>query len=332
MNYLNRDKTFNGRVLYYDLQGHFLNGWRYVNGKVTASLQHISKEMADYLKTEPKTKGGDTECYLFEVWDIKDACYEWTQNNDYYYSYCYNEYFNYDYWYECYYTGDDNNGEVNPGGNNNNGVSLTGGIIRTNSLDLAGRLELERALQDKLQECGYNTMHRYIADNSYQINEVRINSSLQSPAAYYAQSNTLEFRSNEDIYNGFPEEFIHFFQNMNYPGGISQYDDVGRSNIEFEAKLMQDLLCNVKGLGCPDYGTSQNSKYLESYGYWIDAMTNGGTQMPDYNDLLRRDPEWENLNYWDFMEDFCSEHPNYDYPIDRNLTPQALGFIKNNCN
>jgi len=331
-NYLDRDKTFSGRVLYYDMQGQFISGWRYVDGEVTAKMQHVSKDMVESLKSEPRTKAGGDEnldCYLFEYWEIKDVCYSWTQNNDYQYEYCYNESITYDYWYECYYIGKEEPPQP-PNPNNPNGGSQARSIFKNNSLNTAAKQELDRALEDKLQECGYSAMYGYLTGNNFQINDVRINSALQSPGAYYAQSNILEFKSVESIYTAFPEEFMHFFQNKYYQGGISQYDNTGRSNIEFEAKLMQDLLCNIKSGICGWYGAGLKSG--NQYSIWINKITDYGSKTPNYSDLLKRDPEWNNLNYWDFMEDFCSGHPDYDYPIDRNLRPQALEYIKSNCN
>ena len=52
--------------------------------------------------------------------------------------------------------------------------------------------------------------------------------------------------------------------------------------------------------------------------------------MPSYQELLE---PYNDLNYWDFMENFIEGTPGYNYPINRSLEPHALEYVYNNkCN
>lgn len=41
--YIHRDKRFTGHVKYHNLEGEFVNGWVYKNGKITSSLRPLKK-------------------------------------------------------------------------------------------------------------------------------------------------------------------------------------------------------------------------------------------------------------------------------------------------
>jgi hypothetical protein len=43
-NYIVRDKQFTGRILYHNLEGEFVNGWVYQNGKITHSLKRVQQD------------------------------------------------------------------------------------------------------------------------------------------------------------------------------------------------------------------------------------------------------------------------------------------------
>lgn len=40
MGYIHRNKHFVGRIIYHNLDGQFVNGWAYKNGKITG---HVKK-------------------------------------------------------------------------------------------------------------------------------------------------------------------------------------------------------------------------------------------------------------------------------------------------
>jgi len=113
----------------------------------------------------------------------------------------------------------------------------------------------------------------------------------------------------------FREEFIHFFQHHYYPGGLSQYSNKGRINIEFEAKLIQDILCFHFSLDlCSKLG-AQGDKAGE-YARWVEDLN---PALPSYEGIKEK--------YWMYMENFRKAMPVYDYPIDKDLKPEVLNFL-----
>jgi hypothetical protein len=335
MNCLKPDTIFCGRIVYYDAEGKFMDGWRYRQGKIVASLNPIPKEIGEYLMEHPTTsRGGEygsDDCSVYTTWKIYDVYNEWSVSwdiyTDFHLEYLYTE-IEYDIWYECETEieyGDDGGaaGGGTPPNNGNNGI-----FVKT-SLDSEGKELLNRVLEEKLQECGYSTMYNYLTENNYKLNDVRINPSL-FVGGYNYNTKEIEFSSNDAINNAFPEEFIHFFQDMYYPEGIGQYgkEKAGHTNIEFEAKLLQDLMCRITDGACPQYGAVDGSKLSDDYVDWILDMTEGGT-IPSYEMLIEPHGE-KGLNYWDFIENLTDGKSEYSSPIDKSLQPLVIQYIHEN--
>jgi hypothetical protein len=227
---------------------------------------------------------------------------------------------------------DDDGSGYGGGGGVNTGDSGNNGIVNNSNvnLDSFGKSELERILEILLEQCGYSTMYNFLTSNAYKLNSIGISTTQSSPGIYNATNNTMTFNTNTSIYEAFPEEFIHFFQNRYYSGGIGQYSNtIGHSNIEFEAKLIQDILCLIRGFGCGYFGIGNN--HAIHYMEWLNIITNDGTHIPSLDDLLTKNPAWGNLNYWDFMDDFRIKISTYNYPINSNLSPVALIYLNSLC-
>ena len=103
--------------------------------------------------------------------------------------------------------------------------------------------------------------------------------------------------------------------------------DVGRSNIEFEAKLTADILFHVMtpplSICCIAF-QSADSQVTEEYMEWIrDDLTNDDGRVP-----LRYE-EIQDM-YFYFMEEFRMAKPEYNYPSDPGLLPDAMFDLFNN--
>jgi len=221
------------------------------------------------------------------------------------------------------------------GGGGGSGSSSNGSISAKSSLDSNGQHQWEQIILEKKQECGYNAMLNYLSRNNYKLTDIKINSSISGSGRYNPDTDVMEFKSNALISNGFNEEFIHFFQNKYYSNGIKEYaKGKGTPNIEFEAKLLVDILCALKGdAACQQFGAGEGTKYVEQYTLWLAGITDDYQRMPSYDDLLKRDSSWGNLNYWDFMQNFAESSPSYNYPVDQSLEPSVLKYVYNNgCN
>lgn len=71
--YLKIEDDFSGLVLFHDLEGNFVNGWRYTEGKVTRSVSALSFENALQLKL----KVAITNCITYDVYYWEQNCTDW---------------------------------------------------------------------------------------------------------------------------------------------------------------------------------------------------------------------------------------------------------------
>ena len=219
------------------------------------------------------------------------------------------------------------------GGNNSGGDPIIASsphvrnIFINVNLTLDGIKRLNEALSDLLSHPEYLKLYNHITSKGLKMAQVRIGSEVDH-GGYRASDKTMIFNNVNAIKGAFNEEFIHFCQDALYPGGITSYLGVGRANIEFEAKLIQDIVCRNKEVAaCSMYGAG--AKYADQYTDWILEITKEGTYVPKYSDLLSRSPKYDNLNYWDFMTDFTKDpgRPDYNDPINPNLQPHLLDIL-----
>ncbi|MDR3220072.1 MAG: hypothetical protein LBU22_14060 [Dysgonamonadaceae bacterium] len=322
--YLKRDKKFSGFVFYCDMEGDFVNAWRYLDG-VAYSISPDTETPGIGLRS-------NMGCTYYYNIGITEHCY-YTQHEgedtfmgcgtptvDYYYG-----------WWECDSTG--GSGNYN---NNNNGGGGTGpggsagGIAANSSLDDSGNTALETTINTLLNNCAYKSMYDSLKSRGIKFSNIVYDPSI-SNGRYDADTKTLIFRDEFSIEQSFPEEFIHFFQDNYYWGGINYYYNSARINIEFEAKMTSDILCWMKGEGyyCRFYGSGKN--HSNKYSLWIMNITNQGTHLPTYAELFARDSRWGGLNYWDFIQDFQSEGTTQGI-LDYTFLPKAYENIKSNSN
>jgi hypothetical protein len=212
------------------------------------------------------------------------------------------------------------------GGNSQMLSKITKG---TSKLDSKGQSILYDKMTELFKQCGYVTMYNNLVTKKAGFNNIQYDKSI-SVAAYDPRNKNLLFNNNNSIKDGLAEEFIHMFQDNHYQGGLVKDQNTGRVNFEFEAKLLQDVLCHINDGVCPKYGIGKNygSKYTE----WIIFITKDGSYMPNSSDLMKKSSQWGNLNYWDFLKDFQQKNPHYNYPINPSLQPEIFNFLnKSNC-
>ena len=68
--YLKRDKHFSGHIFYHDLEGNFVNGWKYEKGELVATTNQTS---IDVLPTHLKM----ATCAIAAIYTIYVDCTEW---------------------------------------------------------------------------------------------------------------------------------------------------------------------------------------------------------------------------------------------------------------
>lgn len=337
-------KGYSGLIFYHTLEGKFSNGWRFANGEVTRSITPKDDSGIDLqLKAPGAQKTSPSfECtdYYYRIW--AQDCRDWYTITEYGASYdrtsCSSSYvYEYQYAYtSCYYSGGGGGDSFTGPGGVGSGASVPSSSANTIAsminLDSEGIGLFNKALDNLLTQCGYRAMYDYLTGIGVTFTNVSIDPARKT-GGYDCVSGALTFRDNSAITNGLQEEFVHMFQNNYYSGGIQQYYYLGRANVEFEAKVIEDLLCTIRQMGCAYYGGT-SSNYVDYYN-WLDVVTNKGTYFPSYEDLLVRYPVCNNQNYSDFLNAFATDpaKPDYHFPVVETLNPQVLPFIKNNsCN
>ncbi len=327
-------KNYSGLVFYHSLEGKFVNGWRFANGNVVNSI--TPKEDAGVniaLKSNNKGSRSVTNCidYYYQTWSMicteyhtttesggailsdtstGTSCSNWYADG---YQYAYTQ---------CSYSSGGSGGykgDASP-------------IAKSINLDDRGRAIFNATLLKMQQLCAYSTMYNWLVGSGYKFNDVYINSANTAAGGYIPQTQDLTFRDNNLIEGSLPEEFIHMFQDHCYTGGLANYTYLGHSNIEFEAKLIQDILCVLTTGGCSLLGSSSQMQDV-NYFQWLKQCTNNFATFPSYSSLLIRHSECFNMNYWDFLNAFATspEHLDYHYPVSIFLQPQVINFINGKC-
>ncbi|GHT77044.1 hypothetical protein AGMMS50262_17080 [Bacteroidia bacterium] len=330
MSYLYRNSAFSGVIYYHYLNGEFMNGWSYKAGVPYAI--YPAKEATN-------TSNGPLKSdYYFcdYVCETYYSCRPIYYGGDYMYDYCepYNQYC----WYEnCYPDTSGDGGTSGGGGGGNPGnpgnqpspSDDAEDIIDDFDLDNTGIEKLNEILEEMLDQCGYEYVHNFLKEGGFSFSNARYSPN-STEGGFNPITKELTFKNSSSINSSFPEEFIHLYQDSYYAGGIAQYTNTGCPNIEFEAKVMQDIACIIRNGACDKLGAGK--KYPIKYMEWLFEITHNGQTYPDYSDIMGLYPQCNYMNYWDFLEDFKNipNSPYKDMPTDKDLIPGALFNISIN--
>lgn len=155
----------------------------------------------------------------------------------------------------------------------------------------------------------------------WRINEISIGNTGLSPAFYKPKTmgGDMYFKSLEVLKKEFPEEFMHFAQDMIYPNGISSYTSSGKIDIEFEAKFICDISKLVDGWGGPYRGSG--AKYTLQYQAWVVGVAFNSTGLLNYDDIMEG---VLGITYSDFLRDFEAKKLYNGTVID--LFPELLYY------
>lgn len=160
---------------------------------------------------------------------------------------------------------------------------------------------------------------RELLNSGYKV-KITINPNLSTPGGFSPSTNTISFRSFDDInYNVVLEEYFHAFQH--YRIGIGKYNNEGNANIEFEAKLYQDIVSRrhleqLAEMGLSFYYLGHSSS---EYADWLIEITSNHTTYPAWSTIEDK--------YYDFIELFIQEKTVYASPIDYELEPTTMLYL-----
>ena len=113
-------------------------------------------------------------------------------------------------------------------------------------------------------------------------------------------------------------------QNVLYEDGISQYNKTngGLSQIEFEVKVLQDILCAINSGVCGWYGDIDDG--TSDYGLWIYDICSDGI-IPNNDKLFNTNGE-TNKDYNYFLNLYNNKGP-YSSPLKENLSPLLFNYM-----
>ena len=323
MTYLKRDKDFSGVIYYHDMDGDYVNGWKYIDGTAYAMYP-----------AEPEDNSEDVELRAYVCYNICETIFhytDWYVNGDYVRT-TYNG-SSTSCFQSCYDDGGGSYGGGTGGGGTGTGsTSLSAKakrIIEKSSLNSSANSRLNSLIEELWDRCAF----KYVSDFTYSqrmpFTDVRIDPTLKGNGAYDPYTGILSFKNERNITEEvFWEEFLHLYQDSYYPNGTRKYaGKKGHANIEFEAKLMIDILCILRQGLCPGYGGTPANASI--YSDWLLYLTQYGDRFPTYADLMIRLPAYGNKNYWDFLYDLSTDttRPEYNSEVDYLLMPDALQNI-----
>jgi hypothetical protein len=329
-NYIKRGKNFGGWILFHNMDGSFSNGWVYENGKITGSVEYVDTD-----QVELSLRSG--MCTIIDWYlNIWNCPYWYTGSEAGYSTYCSLQSSTYIGTTVLYCSGGGGGGYGGGGGGDGGASAALSALARNISLDTQQTQKLNQILQDWLKDCVFKVLNKYVTDRAVQFNDIRINSALSSPAGYDVANGHLLYRSGDDVYKEvyFLAEFTHLFQEAYYGNSqMRNYHNTARGNIEFEAQLITDLMCETRTGFCGFTGAGLN--HSADYSRWLyqlvyDAPQSTKALFPTMWDIMNT--KWNGLGYQDFLNDFAAKS---GLTVNQSLYPGALEQINrvevNNC-
>ncbi len=343
--YIGRDKQFTGRILYHNLEGEFVNGWVYKNGRITHSLKRVQPNEDPVISLK---SSGSSDCQEVEQWGWTRTCTDWYQYTNIDSTPVYTGTTCTDWKYE--FIGTEQQCTSGDGGNGEDGGDIdgeeddysggTGGgggggyvpqpislspelqqILKGISMTDTQKSKLNQALSEFIHEgCMQVALYNTLVDNRVYLDFGMRTSG--TSASYDPISKGITFSSTADITSAsLKEELFHAWQDAYYPGGISQYTEVGKVNIEFEAKFYQDIIGAPNGLCCITFGVNLPDNLYQEYYAWIESIR------------LSEKLSFSNSDYVRWLNIFSEYDLYYTSPINSSLSiPYALQELISNSN
>lgn len=152
-----------------------------------------------------------------------------------------------------------------------------------------------------------------------------------APASYNASTNEVLLKTGSTIsITSIQEEFIHAAQDRTYFNGIAQYGGkAGTPNIEFEAKIIQELLYCANGYGFGGLGSGPTHE--DEYTRWIMLLCEDGLfneKFPSMSEVLAT--KYAGYGYYNYMDFFKAKDPNYNKGIIFSMQPLLIDYINSN--
>ena len=218
------------------------------------------------------------------------------------------------------------------GGSGNSDNDLSGnillpvplyGIINSHTLSPLQLGKLEIALEKLINEgCMQEALYNALISNNVKLGfGMYANPTETSPPAIYdPQVSSIKFKDNSSITkDNLKEELFHAWQDSYYSGGIWQYREMGKVNIEFEAKLFKDIIESPDATCCWAFREAENfpENLSTEYSLWIYGVRESTISLQD-------------ADYQKWLNLYNQYNTEYSSPMNQNLsTPNAIRSLIN---
>lgn len=186
------------------------------------------------------------------------------------------------------------------------------------------------ALLNELQNSPYGKTFNVILNRvaSQKVSSIYRGSTGTAPALYGAKNNVVVLNDlgKSITQTQLGEELIHASQDRTYSGGIGQYSSgKGTPNIEFEAKLIFELIYVMNSLPCGaliGYG-----EHYDDAVFWLLEFYDGD-KFPSMSTVLNT--TMGGYGYYDMIDFFKVKDSAYNKETDYSLKPYFVDYIYNN--
>lgn len=323
--YFDRDSSFNGYIIYFDMEGSPVNGWIYENGKITHKI---------YPAATSTTRAITYTCiptYTIEY-------IEWTYSNNDNIDYTFKDIsVEWDCWES---SGLNESMQEVPGLDEGGGGGYSPPPIEANdnvkriatSVNMTKEQvsSLNKAINEFVdKDCMQKTLYDALVGKNVKM-DFRLYSNPKedsAPASYDPRDKSLKFKDNNSITKeNLKEELFHAWQDADYLGGTAQYgkDSQGNKlpgyvNIEFEAKVFKDLIMEMGVLSAFfKQETDEEQEIHREYVKWIESIKENTSILMDT----------QKYNKW--VDLFNIHNPDYSSPKSNHFS--ALNGLHNLIN
>lgn len=249
-NYLYRQPDFSGSVLFYEINGTFINGWRYSEGKIIASLSKIANIEKEAKSSNAATRSIDgckTVCY--PIYGPSPECDGQTMDDIEFGTgapdpFCSTVFLGYECMEDCYVPGEGDSGGSSSGeaGSTSPKTELLNKINgKKSTLTDNEKKDLEKALSLMNAEAAWKDIYNTLVEYNIRIN-FRIDSTIEgeSKEEYDGTDRLILFASKEKINSDIlKKEIFHTLQHFYY--GTDFNDPNKKFTFEYEAHAFPDI-------------------------------------------------------------------------------------------
>ena len=196
-------------------------------------------------------------------------------------------------------------------------------IINSHTLSVLQLMNLDLAFKELIEEgCMQEALYNALLSNNVKLDFGMYSNPTETsaPASYDPRDRSIKFKNKSSITkNNLKEELFHAWQDAYYSGGIWQYRETGKVNIEFEAKVFKDIIESPDATCCWAFQEAENfpENLSTEYSLWIYGIRESTISLQDTD--YRK---WLNL--------FNQYNTEYSYQMHSSLnTPNAIKNLIN---